>query len=82
MLSSQKCNITKGATILFGMGCHKYPKIPRQYFCDPLSAGRIFYDSPPYPGANIFVTSPSPLKKIGASFNDWLWATSYAGWTT
>ena len=25
----------KWATIFFGMGGHEFPKVPRQYFCDP-----------------------------------------------
>ena len=38
----------RGATIFFGMGGHKFPKVPRQYFCDPpyLMIKKI-YDPPP-----------------------------------
>ena len=69
-----------GATIFFGMGGHKYPKLPRQYFCDPPISQKKFL-WPPYPRANIFLW-PLPLKKIGTSFNDWWWTASYAGWST
>ena len=56
-------------------------KYPGNIFETPPISQKNFYD-PPYPGANIFATPPSPWKQIGASFNDWLWTTSYAGWTT
>ena len=36
----------KGATIFFGMGGHEFPKVPRQYFCDPLFDDQKFYDPP------------------------------------
>ena len=71
LITWSDCAYTKhwsgGGTIFFGIGGHKFPKVPRQHFCNPPIwwSKQTFYDPPPPPGATMLKKNVTPNARSG-----------------